>query len=173
MDETTQQYTDRILSYTQGQDSLSVQEATIDTLTRLVSGASVSKLRERPTPEQWSVTEILAHLADAEIVYGWRIRAILGAPGGRIEAYDQNAWSAAGHYSTRDPNDSLELLCALRKANLALLCSLTPEQWKFYGIHAERGQESLERLAEMYSGHDLNHLRQIERILSSSGEKAA
>lgn len=163
------------LSYAQGQDSLKVQQATATTattLTRPMSGVPASKLRERTTPEQWSVAEILAHMADADIVYGWRIRAILGAPGGRIEAFDQNAWAAVGRYSTRDPNESVEQFCAIRKANLTLLHSLTLEQWKFFGIHAERGKETLERVAEMCSGHDLNHVRQIERILAV-GEQAA
>ena len=49
-----------------------------------------------------------------------------------------------------------------------LLNSLRPEQWKQYGIHAERGEESVERLTEMISGHDINHTLQIEAII---GEK--
>ena len=52
-----------------------------------------------------------------------------------------------------------------REANLALLKSLTPEQWKHYGIHSERGQETLEHIVRMTAGHDINHLQQIERIL--------
>jgi len=173
MDETTQKYVDRILGYSQGKDPLKVQEATIVALEQLVSGAPTSKLRQRPAPEQWSVGEILAHLADAEVVYGWRMRAIVGEPGRQIEAYNQDAWAATGHYEKRDPNENIELFRVLRKANLTFLRSLTPEQWKHYGIHAERGQETMERLVDMYAGHDLNHLRQIERILASSRESAA
>ena len=41
-----------------------------------------------------------------------------------------------------------------------------PEQWKQFGIHAERGEESVERIVEMMAGHDINHLRQIEAILA-------
>ena len=54
---------------------------------------------------------------------------------------------------------------AAREANLALLKSLTPEQWKYYGMHSERGQETIEHTVRMLAGHDLNHLQQIERIL--------
>jgi len=53
----------------------------------------------------------------------------------------------------------------LREANLALLESLTPEQWKHYGMHSERGQEAIELIVRMAAGHDINHLQQIERIL--------
>src|SRR5260370_23977849 len=132
---------------------------------RVVKGFSPAKLRKRPSPDKWSVAEILAHLADVEIVVGWRMRSILGAPGTPVQAYDQNAWVTAGHYAKRDPRKSIELQRALREANLALLKSLTPDQWKHYGQHAERGQESIEHMVRMVAGHDLNHIQQIERIL--------
>ncbi|MGH8100468.1 MAG: DinB family protein, partial [Chthoniobacterales bacterium] len=60
---------------------------------------------------------------------------------------------------------SLEQFRAIREANLALYKSLTPEQWKHYGMHSERGEETLERILHMMAGHDLNHLAQIERIV--------
>ncbi|HET9409299.1 MAG TPA: DinB family protein [Candidatus Sulfotelmatobacter sp.] len=165
MNETPQQYTQRVLSYLDGKQPLTVQAATPKKLERLIKGVSASKLRKRPAPDKWSVTEIVAHLADAEIVGGFRMRFILGAPGTPIVAFDQDAWVKSGHYEKRDPRKSLELFRTLREANLAMLNSLTPEQWKHYGVHSERGQESIERIATMFAGHDLNHLRQIEGIL--------
>jgi hypothetical protein len=86
-----------------------------------------------------SVSEILAHLADAEIVGGFRMRFILGSPGAPIVAFDQDQWVASGHYDKRDPRKSVEQFRVLREANLA---SLEREQWEHYGIHPERGQES-------------------------------
>jgi hypothetical protein len=135
-------------------------------LERLVKGVPASRLRKRPAPDKWSVSEILAHLADAEIVIGWRIRSILGAPGTPIQAYDQDAWAAAGNYAKRDPRKSIEQFRAMRDANLAFYKSLRPEQWKQSGMHAERGEESIERIARMIAGHDINHILQIERILA-------
>ena len=167
MSETAQQYTQRILANAEGQDPVKVQSATNKKLTRLVKGVSTAKLRKRPAPDKWSVAEILAHLADAELVVGWRMRSILGAPGTPVQAFDQNAWVIAGHYDQRDPRESLELHRAVREANLALLKSLSPVQWKQYGQHAERGQESIEHIVRMMAGHDVNHLRQIELILGS------
>ena len=167
MSETAQQYTQRILANAEGQDPVKVQSVTNKKLTRLVKGVSTAKLRKRPAPDKWSVSEILAHLADAELVVGWRMRSILGAPGTPVQAFDQNAWVIAGHYDKRDPRESLELHRAVREANLALLKSLSPEQWKQYGQHAERGQESIEHIVRMMAGHDVNHLRQIELILGS------
>jgi DinB superfamily len=165
MNETPQQYTQRILGYVEGKQPLEVQASTPGKLERLIKGLSVTKLRERPAADRWSVSEIVAHLADAEIVTGFRMRLILGAPGAPIAAYDQNSWVTSGHYDKRDPLKSVEQFRVLREANLALLESLTPEQWKHYGMHSERGQETMELIVRMAAGHDINHLQQIERIL--------
>ena len=166
MSETAQQYTQRILANAQGQDPIKVQSATNKKIARLIKGVPTARLRKRPAPDKWSVAEIVAHLADVEIVIGWRMRSVLGAPGTPVQAYDQNAWVIAGHYEKRDTRKSVELHRVVREANLALLKSLSPEQWKHYGQHAERGQESIEHIVRMVAGHDLNHLGQIERILT-------
>jgi hypothetical protein len=167
MKETPQQYTARVLSHVAGQEPLKVQAATPKKLERLVAGAPATKLRKRPAPDKWSVAEILAHLADAEIVVGWRVRSILGAPGTPIQAFDQDAWAEAGHYAKRNPRATVAQLRAVREANLALYKSLSPEQWKQYGMHSERGQESVEHIVRMIAGHDVNHLKQIEHILAA------
>jgi DinB superfamily len=166
MSETPQQYSQRIMKTIEGKDPLKTQSATPKKLQSLVKRAPASKLRKRPAPDKWSVVEILAHLADTEIVVGWRIRSILGAPGTPIQAFDQDAWAAAGNYAKRDPLKSIEQFRAVRDANLALYKSLRPEQWKHFGMHAERGEESLQRILHMMAGHDINHLSQIERILA-------
>jgi hypothetical protein len=166
MNETPQQYTRRILGYTDGQQPLAVQAATANRLAHLIKGVSTAKLRERPAPEKWSVSEIIAHLADGEIVGGFRIRSILGSPGISIVAYDQDKWATSGHYDKRDPQKSVEQFRVLREGHLALLKSLKPEQWRHYGMHSERGQESIEHIVGMFAGHDINHLQQIERIFA-------
>jgi hypothetical protein len=169
MKETPQEYIRRILSYLGGQDPLDIQVRTPKELERLIEGASAPRLRKRPAPEKWSIAEILAHLADVEIVVSWRIRAILGAPGTPLQAMDQDGWVTAGHYDKRDPRKSIELFRVLREANVALFKTLTPEQWKHHGIHSERGAETVEHIVRLYAGHDLNHTRQIEQILASNG----
>src|SRR5450755_194440 len=107
MQETAQEYTQRILAHVQEQDPMYLQSATNARLSRLIEGVSSAKLRERPAPEKWSVAEILAHFADVEIVIAWRMRSILGDPGTAVQAYDQNAWVVSGHYEKRDPAKSI------------------------------------------------------------------
>lgn len=165
MNETAQQYIQRITALVEGKQPLEVQATTAEKLERLIKDVPTTKLRERPGADKWSVSEIVAHLDDAEIVTGFRMRLILGVPGAPVAAYDQDSWVTSGHYDKRDPRKSVEQFRVIREANLALLKSLTPEQWKHYGIHSERGQETIEHIVRMTAGHDINHIQQIERIL--------
>jgi hypothetical protein len=171
MKETPQEYIKRMLGNAEGLNPLEVEAGTPKKLQRLIKGAPAARLRKRPAPEKWSVSEILAHLAESELVRGWRMRQILGAPGTAIQAFDQDAWAVSGNYQKRDPQKSLELFRVLREANIALLKSLAPEQWKQHGMHAERGKESIEHMVRLNAGHDINHTKQIERILGKSSEK--
>jgi hypothetical protein len=165
--ETPQEYIKRILANLEGQDPLKVQAGTAKKIERIIKGVPASKLRKRPAPEKWSAGEILAHLADTEIVVGWRLRQILGAPGTPIQAFDQDSWAAAGRYQKRDPRKCAEQFRVVREANLALLKSLAPEQWKHHGMHAERGVETIEHIVGMMAGHDINHVKQVERIVGT------
>src|SRR5437868_2855562 len=126
MNETPQQYIARITGFVQGQNALTVQAATPRRLARLIKGVPPARLRKRPAPGKWSVAEIIAHLADAELVGGFRIRMILGAPGTPITAFDQDVWVTAGHYDKREPRKGVETFRALREANLDLYKTLTP-----------------------------------------------
>ena len=166
MQETVEQYKQRIMGYLGEQDPVRVQSKTAGKIERLVRKVPAARLRKRPAPGKWSVAEILAHLADDEMVTGYRMRSVLGAPGTPIAAFDQDKWAESQNYAKRAPKMSLRVLLTLRQANLALLKSLRAEQWKQFGVHAERGAESIERIVQMMAGHDINHLRQIEAILA-------
>lgn len=168
MIETPTQYTQRIRQYVDGREPIAVQAATAARLEQLIAGVSTANLRKRPAPDRWSVSEIAAHLADAEIVISYRLRLMLGSPGMSIVAYDQDGWVTSGHYDAREPQASVQLFRVLRDANLALLDSLDAEQWAHYGVHSERGIESIADVVRMTAGHDVNHLRQIEQILVSA-----
>ena len=172
MPETPQQYRQRMLGNVEGQQPVKVQAATAGRLARLLRSAPKQRLARRPAPGKWSVNEIVAHLSETEIVVGYRMRTILGAPGTPIQAFDQDKWAAAGCYATRDAKKSLALFRAVREANLELLRGLTPEQWKQFGVHAERGEESIEMTVGMMAGHDVNHLRQVEALLSPKRPKS-
>ncbi|MCU1311469.1 MAG: yfiT 2 [Candidatus Angelobacter sp.] len=165
MTETVDQYKARIISNTDGKDPLEVQRQTPQALLLLIKGRDAGSLRRNPQPGKWSVAQIVTHLAESEVVTIWRYRQMLERSGSNILPYDQDVWEKLGDYSHADAHASLELFRLLRERNLHLLDQLTAEQWEMYGIHAERGKESVRHLARMMAGHDVNHLEQIRKIL--------
>ena len=168
--ETISEYKARIIGYQAGADPLVLQAKAPDTLATLLEGLSMEDLGKRPTPQKWSIREIVAHLADDELVGAYRIRLILSATGTEIQAFDQDVWARTGRYSTADVKESLAVYRALRYENLKLLRSLNPEEWAMFGIHAERGAESVRDIAMYYAGHAINHFPQIESILRQTGK---
>ena len=166
MQETPQQYTERLLSYSEGKEPMRLQQAAPKKLAGLIKGKKKQQLTRRPGPGKWSIAEIIAHLADSEIAISWRLRQILSSNGIPIQAYDQDAWATTLDYAHRDPRESLEVYRVLREANLALLKAAPRQLWENYGVHQERGNESVAHVVRMVAGHDLNHLGQVEKILN-------
>lgn len=165
MYETPQEYTQRILANLDGKPALSVQKSTPQKLATLTKRMDRKRLTKRPAPGKWSVAEILAHLADSELVIGWRLRMILSSNGTPIQGYDQDVWASSFNYAKRDPKASLETFRVLRESNLAVLKTVPKTLWENYGMHSERGRETVTHFTNLVAGHDLNHLRQIEQIL--------
>jgi hypothetical protein len=168
MQETVQEYTQRLLNYAEGKDPLRLQQAAPNRLALLVKGKTRKQLTRRPAPDKWSIAEIMAHLADAELAISWRLRQILASNAIPVQAYDQDLWAKTFDYAHRDPRQSLANFRALREANVTLLKSVPKKLWENYGVHQERGNESVSHIVRMAAGHDLNHLRQVETILKGT-----
>lgn len=168
MQETVQEYTKRLLTYGEGKDPLRSQQAAPKKLASLLKGKTGKQLMRRPAPDKWSIAEIVAHLADAELAVSWRLRQVLSNNAIPIQAYNQDLWAKTFDYARRDPRVSLRTFTTLREANLALLKSVPRKLWDNYGVHQERGNESVSHVVKMVAGHDLNHLQQVERILKES-----
>lgn len=169
MQETPRQYTERILGFVSGKEPLEVQRETANTLAKLINSFSKKQISLRPEPGKWSITEILAHLADSEIVLSWRMRLVICQNGALIQAADQNVWAQTLDYARQDPKVSLEIFRVLRENNLRMLEVLPKKLWENYGMHSEHGKQTLAHIVRMYAGHDLNHLAQVERIAKESG----
>ena len=103
----------------------------------------------------------------------WRLRHILGNNGASVQAYDQNAWAETFDYAHRAAKESLEFFQVMRARNLAMLRALPKKFWENYGMHQERGKESIAHLVKMYAGHDLNHLKQMEKIVEGGRAQVA
>jgi hypothetical protein len=172
MDETPQQYTARMLSIVGTNDAWAVLSSTAERLHDLIADRTPAQLSYKPDPKRWSVVEILAHLADAEIVGAWRIRSILASNGTPLQPFDQDCWAHTFKYADADARESLDLFRSVRNGTLRLLRRVDGSLLDNHGMHGERGRESVTHIMRMYAGHDLNHTQQIERLLAtqSAGE---
>ena len=168
--ETFPQYRDRVLGYLGTRDPIRVQRATPAALERRLRGRSARQLAARPAPDKWSVAEIVAHLADAELAMGWRLRSMLATPGVVLPWWDQDLWAERLRYTAGSPREYAALFRALRVANLRLLLDVPRGWWdECHGVHEVRGRQSVAEFIALEAGHDLNHLAQIDRILERDG----
>jgi hypothetical protein len=120
MQETPQQYTQRILGYLEGTEPMEVVAATPRRTSRMIESVSREKLSQRVIPCKWSVTEILAHLADRELVYGYRMRLILEAGSPPIQGTDRDKWARFSAHAGQDPSLSFEAIRSGRESALSL-----------------------------------------------------
>lgn len=160
------QYLERIAGLAQNKDPLEIQANTAPVLAALIQPVAEVRLQRRPASDKWSVIEIIAHLAEDELVASWRYRQMLEHPGCSLTGFDQDKWAAYGRYEEWSSHEALDMFRLLRNANLRMLRSLTPEEWLCFGEHAERGRIDVRSLAFHMAGHDLNHLNQIRVLLA-------
>lgn len=163
--ENAAEYTARLLRYLGSKEPLSVLTSTPKKIQKLIDSSKAPYLTVRPAPQQWSVAEIIAHLADTEIVMAWRYRSIAEQSGKNIRSFDQNVWEKNGRYRQIKISESLNQFSVIRRMNIVFLKNLPSVKWNHYGIHEERGKESIAQIIKLEAGHDLNHIRQIERII--------
>ena len=135
---------------------------TVGRLQTLVAPLSMERLIAAPAPGKWSITEIVAHLADTEIVFGYRLRQTLAQNHPIIEPFDQEIW--AERYAGYDFASALTMFTAARNWNLKLLTTVTEAERHRPTTHPERGTMTFWTLIETMAGHDINHLEQIERL---------
>ena len=157
-------YTAAVIGLVGSDAPLDILQNTESRLRQMIRGLSESQLARREAPGKWSINHVLRHLADSEIVWGWRMRMVLSHDRPSITGYDQDAWANKLGYAGADADESLREFAVLRAGNLRLLSHASPDDMNRVGVHAERGEESVAHMMKMYAGHDLLHLNQIERI---------
>lgn len=140
-----------------------------DRLAAAVADLSEADARRRPASGGWTPLQILRHVADSEIVYGYRLRLIVADDRPRIPGYDQDAWANLNPYHHGTVADALRDHANARRTTVRWLRALDAEQWDRVGLHSERGPESIRRIATLLAAHDLAHANQIERIRKALG----
>jgi len=163
--ETAGQYHARLGSYVRGKDPIAMQREAPHTLASLIEGAPDEMLGRRAAPGKWSVRAILAHLAEDELVSSWRYRQMIEHSGATLPGFDQDEWARLADYDSWSAREALEMFRLLREANLRMFGRLTPEEWRRWGLHAQRGRITVEDLARHMAAHDINHINQVRSLL--------
>ncbi len=126
-----------------------------------ITGAAGSEVDYAPEPGKWSIRQIVAHLADAEIVATMRVRQILAEDDPKMQAWDQNAWATKLDYARRKPSQSLETFRRIRGENYELIKDLPETAFERAGMHSDRGRITLRQLVQLIAEHAENHAAQL------------
>jgi hypothetical protein len=137
-----------------------------------VSGLCDSVLRYKPSPDKWCVLEILGHLADVEIIYGYRLRQMLADNAPVIAPIDQDAWTRNLNYLGSPPSELVAFYGLARHHNLRLLRTLKLSDLSKSAFHPEtQRQVTVAELVERMAEHGIGHLQQIERLKVAANEQ--
>ena len=117
----------------------------------------------RSAPGKWSCAEVVGHLVDAELVFGYRIRCALAESGKTLDGFDQDKWVASQRWNDLPVDDSIRTFDALRRSTLSLLGLLTEEEWTRHYIHSTRGRQTITDTVVLLHSHDARHLVQLGR----------
>jgi len=151
----------------EGRDASLVIAETPTHLGQVVRSLDAKALNTPPAPGKWSIRQILTHLADCELVFGFRLRQTVAQPHHTVQPFDQDQWAA--QYDAYDALTALETFTTMRRWNILFLSSLPRESFAKQMTHPERGTMTLQVVVETMAGHDRNHVKQIVRIAGGVG----
>ncbi len=149
--------------YVGDRDPVRVMTATINETRSVLSGFIPNDWNRSYAPGKWTARQILVHVAQAELVFGTRIRFALAEPGYVVQPFDQDRWIALEGTRVDGPT-ALAFFEAMRRMNLALFSSLTADERRRTFKHPERGEMRVEDILVMMAGHEVHHLAHFKTI---------
>ena len=157
-------YTERILGFLGERNPVESLQQTTQRIREVAGKLGAAGLARPYAPGKWTGAQVLAHLADAEMIIGFRLRQALTVDDYVIQPFDQDRY--AEKYEDVDGAQALATFLAVRAWNLRLIQGLTPKELARQAHHPERGPEGVGQIIKMTAGHDLNHLSQLEQLLA-------
>ena len=143
------------------QDARAVIAMTPGLVHQAVSAMTAEQVASPIAEGKWSPIQIVAHLADCEIVFSFRLRQTLAMDSPVIQPFDQDDW--AKQYAAYDLASAMEMFRAARGWNVKLIGTLGEADWQREMTHPERGTMTFQTVVETMAGHDMNHLGQLQR----------
>jgi DinB superfamily len=147
---------------------LAVLEQTPIIIEKIIWSATEEQILWKPSPERWSISEVLAHLADVEVTgFRERVQQMLDRDNPPLANYDQDAAYVAGKYSGGKPRENLKKFCHERDRSLSWLRYVPATMISRTGQHAAVGSITVGQLMNEWAYHDLGHIRQITELYRS------
>ena len=115
-----------------------------------------------PAPGKWTPAEILCHMADCEVAFGFRLRQTLAEDHHVLQPFDQEKWAAT--YPRVTAQQALAAFNAMREWNLILIRNAPQGAANKTVTHPERGTMTFATITETMAGHDLNHIAQLQKL---------
>jgi len=162
--EQSREYKSAVLELLDSRDPIQVLRTTPEALQRAIAGLTESELSQPEAPAKWAIRHVVRHLADAELVWGYRLRLVLSQERPTLTGYDQDRWAERLRYEQASVDLALQDFQVLRRSNLSLIDGASRGDLARVGVHAERGEESVADMIRLCAGHDLLHLAQLARI---------
>jgi hypothetical protein len=144
-------------------EPLAVLRQTPTAVRAMCAGLTEAQWGTPMAEEEWNALQVVGHLLDVEVVYGFRWRLILTEDRPSYPGYDEKRWSLLPRPA---PIQLLGALAGLRAANLALLEGVDDAAGRS-GVHGEQGEERFELTVRKVAGHDLAHLNQLARTVAA------
>jgi radical SAM superfamily enzyme YgiQ (UPF0313 family) len=139
----------------------------------VLDGVTVTELDARPFEGEWTVREIVHHLADGELSSAVRLRRLVAEDQPAIAGYDEGLYARRLYYDVRPIDASLEVVRAARAASATILDHLSDEEWTRAGTHSEMGAYGVEVWLRVYAGHPYEHAEQARAVLKAVREARA
>ncbi len=117
----------------------------------------------KPSPTEWSVHEIIIHIADSETNACIRLKKIISEPDTVAPNYDQGQWAENLPYHQMSIDLALELLGCLRRQNCELLNLVEDSKWENKLNHKASGGLTIDKWLDMYINHITSHIGQMNR----------
>ena len=153
-----------------GRDPVAIMAETAERLHSLLDGHTPEQIETPPGPNKWSLRELMAHLADCEVAWSWRIRQTLASDNPTLQPFDQDRW--ADRYPAYTFPAAQTTFDTLRAWNLSLLSTLTEADRARPAQHASLGRIPLRTILGIIAGHDIHHIRLLEGLLKRDSKES-
>ncbi len=138
-----------------------------DLLTAALTEFPPGMWQYRSAPDNWTIHEIVIHIADSEANSYVRCRRFIAEPGSMVLGYDERGWADRLRYHEHSTADALQLFKWLRLESYHLIKTLSPVVWSNTVNHMESGVMTMDQWLDIYARHIPDHIAQMRAVYAA------